>query len=314
MRKRTIGTALAVAMTLLAPLAWPNPPSEGGTDLRVDGGLAAPSAATSATRPILRLGARGPVVRVLQERLRFHGARLTVDERFGPATRKAVMAFQTAKRLTADGIVGAQTWPPLEAGGGRTGPLMPVAFTSAEPWRILGAKSYVVRGGDTLNTIAVATKSTTAALEAANRLAPGARPRTGSTLRVPGSWRCPVPDGIFINDYGFPRENGRTHKGNDLFAPRGAPIQAPVAGRAERQDGGLGGFAINLVGDDGHKYYFAHLDRYGTIGRVAQGATIGYVGNTGNAITTPPHLHFEIHPDGGAATNPFPTVTLACKR
>ena len=67
-----------------------------------------------------------------------------------------------------------------------------------------------------------------------------------------------------------------------------------------------------MTGADGNKYYYAHLDRYGTLGAVAKGDVIGYIGQTGNARFSVAHLHFEIHPGGGAAVNPYPTVRAHC--
>ena len=74
-----------------------------------------------------------------------------------------------------------------------------------------------------------------------------------------------------------------------------------------------GGRAVELHGKDGNRYYLAHLDSYGEDGPVAAGATIGYVGNSGDAATTSTHLHFEIHPGEGDAVNPFPTLVAACR-
>ncbi len=87
-----------------------------------------------------------------------------------------------------------------------------------------------------------------------------------------------------------------------------------MSGQAERTPNSIGGNAVQLRGDDGNRYYLSHLDSYGAAGKVAAGDVVGYVGNSGNAITTPPHLHFEVHPNGGQAVNPFPTITLACRR
>jgi len=147
----------------------------------------------------------------------------------------------------------------------------------------------------------------------AARPAPGAGPLAGPVNT--GPWVCPVQGGAtFTNDWGFPRSGGRRHQGNDLFAARGTPVVASVGGNYRRSANGLGGISYYLQGDDGNTYYGTHMAGYGPVGpgRVPQGAVLGFVGNSGNARGTSPHLHFEIRPGGGGAINPFPTVSRAC--
>ena len=130
-----------------------------------------------------------------------------------------------------------------------------------------------------------------------------------------GPWLCPIQGGAtFTNDWGFPRSGGRRHQGNDLFAARGTPVVASVSGSYRRSQNGLGGVTYYLQGDDGNTYYGAHMAGYGPVGpgRVPQGAVLGFVGNSGNARGTSPHLHFEIRPGGGGPVNPYPTVSRAC--
>ena len=135
---------------------------------------------------------------------------------------------------------------------------------------------------------------------------------SGSVV-VTGAWTCPVQGPrAFSNDWGDPRSGGRRHKGTDILAPMGTPIVAPVAGTVTYRNGGLGGLAFWLKGVDGNTYYGAHMSRTGATGRVAQGTVIGANGNSGNARGGPAHLHFEIHPGGGAATNPYPTLRANC--
>jgi murein DD-endopeptidase MepM/ murein hydrolase activator NlpD len=102
--------------------------------------------------------------------------------------------------------------------------------------------------------------------------------------------------------WGDARDGGRRdHHGIDIFADRGTPVVAVRAGTVTRvQETGIGGKQVWLRDADGHHYYYAHLDaqlvRDGQ--RVAPGDTLGLVGNTGNARSTPPHLHFGIYQRG----------------
>jgi LysM repeat protein len=182
-----------------------------------------------------------------------------------------------------------------------------------------GGGIYVVRPGDTLAAVAARHGLTAQALAAANGLAPTDRLYVGNRLFLASPnrpaaplGRCPVPGARFSNDFSFPRAGGRFHNGVDLFAPRGTPVAAPVGGRIFYTSGPIGGHQFLLSGDDGNRYAGSHLERFGAGGRVAAGTIIGYVGNSGNAAGANPHLHFEIHPGGGAAVNPYPALAAAC--
>ena len=103
------------------------------------------------------------------------------------------------------------------------------------------------------------------------------------------------------------------------MAPRRALVYAFTNGRIERirtSAGGLAGLGIYLRGDDGHRYFYAHLDGFAdglfTGQRVEAGQLIGYNGSTGNAAYSAPHVHFEIHPGGGSAVNPYHWLTPVC--
>ena len=159
------------------------------------------------------------------------------------------------------------------------------------------------------------------AAEAAKRAAAARRPATPVRRSGPsfiagnGSWMCPVQGPhSFSNDYGAPRGGGsRRHQGVDILSPRGTPVVANVSGSVRRHDNALGGISYYLEGVDGNEYYGAHLDSYaGRSGQVPQGTVIGYVGNTGDARGGATHLHFEIHPGGGASVNPYPTLRQYC--
>jgi murein DD-endopeptidase MepM/ murein hydrolase activator NlpD len=122
---------------------------------------------------------------------------------------------------------------------------------------------------------------------------------------------CPMNGSAYGDSWGAPRSGGRSHEGVDMLAPMGTPIYAVVSGSVSFRQNRLGGNAASLVGDNGNRYYYAHFASYeGESRRVTQGEVIGYNGDTGNATGTP-HLHFEVHPGGGLAVNPTPSVRAA---
>jgi len=124
----------------------------------------------------------------------------------------------------------------------------------------------------------------------------------------------------FIDSWGYPRMTGTAsehwHQGTDIFAAHGAPLVAAENGVVARVgSASLGGNKLWVQGASGTDYYYAHLSAFaagvGEGTRVSAGDLVGYVGDTGNAKGTSPHLHFEIHPNGGDAVNPYPLLKAA---
>ena len=109
----------------------------------------------------------------------------------------------------------------------------------------------------------------------------------------------------FSNSWHAPR-TGHLHQGCDIMATYGVPCVAITSGNVVQRSGGRAGNYIFLYGDNGDLYYYMHLGSYGASGHVSAGQIVGYVGDTGSPGI--PHLHFEVHPGGGAAVNPYPLL------
>jgi len=123
----------------------------------------------------------------------------------------------------------------------------------------------------------------------------------------------------FGDSFGAPRMMGTTyehaHQGTDIMAPFDTPLLACERGIVtEIGAETLGGNKLWLKGESGTYYYYAHLKAYAEgleVGEVVEaGDLVGVVGDTGNAKGGAPHLHFEIHPDGGKAVNPYPLLKV----
>lgn len=133
-------------------------------------------------------------------------------------------------------------------------------------------------------------------------------------LPAPRTLPVPVagiqPSGL-RDTWGGARSEGRRHEGIDIFAARGTPVLSSSEGVVLRVGGNrLGGQVVWVLGPGGQRHYYAHLERYGDVRtgmRVAPGWVLGYVGNSGNAATTPPHLHYGIYTAQGAI-NPTPLL------
>ena len=154
------------------------------------------------------------------------------------------------------------------------------------------------------------------------------------------STSAPVPRLVFpvlgaatyTDDFGDPRGQG-AHEGNDMMAPWRAPVLAAEAGTVKfHTTSSRAGCMLYLNGKSGTEYLYIHLnndltdanDNEGTCvagiafakglksgAKVAAGDVIAYVGDSGDANGLHPHLHFEVHPNGGAAVSPFPYLNKA---
>ncbi|HYI10215.1 MAG TPA: M23 family metallopeptidase [Thermoanaerobaculia bacterium] len=138
-------------------------------------------------------------------------------------------------------------------------------------------------------------------------------PLNGTSLHMPVVGITPSH---LSNSWGADRDGGRRkHRGIDIFAPKGTAVVAVADGFISYiGDQPKGGNCLWLTTESGASFYYAHLDRWAS-GlyegmEVRTGDLLGYVGNTGNAKTTPPHLHFGVN-DNDEMVNPYPILTKA---
>ena len=130
-------------------------------------------------------------------------------------------------------------------------------------------------------------------------------------LPIENSLPSPLPEQHLTDTWGAARSQGRSHEGIDIFAARGTPIQATTQGIVSKVgEDALGGRVVMIVGPGGAGHYYAHLEDYADISPndwVNAGDIIGYVGDSGNAKGTPPHVHYGIYING-SAVNPYPLL------
>lgn len=136
-----------------------------------------------------------------------------------------------------------------------------------------------------------------------------------SRMPVPSTLPVPV-EGVRARDiadtWGGPRSGGRRHQGTDIFARRGTPVRSATRGVVVRiGEVGIGGRQVWIVGPGGERHYYAHLEdwapRLRTWRPIERGDVLGFVGTSGNARGTPPHLHYGIYTAQGAI-NPHPRL------
>lgn len=115
------------------------------------------------------------------------------------------------------------------------------------------------------------------------------------------------------NTWHAPRGSDRQHEGQDIFAPKGTRVLSATDGYILNiGQNNLGGQTVSVIGAGGRTYYYAHLDSYAP--KINEGdyvtrqTLLGYVGTTGNAADTPPHLHFGVYAPGGAI-DPLPLLS-----
>ena len=237
-----------------------------------------------------RRGDRGDSVVTLQKGLMARGVSLRggADGVFGAATETAISTFQASLGLAATGRLDLVTYFAIVTG----------EATNANP-----SNDSASSGTTSSNT------------SSSNSASSGsAEPITATIFPVQGPcW--------FTDTWHAPRSGGRRHMGVDIIAPTGKAVYAVADGMITRKfldrPGSLGGNALRLTAADGTYFHYAHFSSFAEgidIGsEVVAGQIIGYVGSTGSSSSS--HLHFEYHPFGGAAVNPYPLVKKldACK-
>jgi peptidoglycan hydrolase-like protein with peptidoglycan-binding domain len=281
--------------------------------------LPGPTSARGGRNGILRLGAYGPQVCSLQRALSRAREPVAVDGGYGPQTRAAVRRVQRRVGLRPTGVADRRLRARLR-GGAPPPPGPGTLAVGAEGRRVARLQAALRRRGYRVavdGAFGPRTRRAVARFQRAQGLAASgaADPALLKRLNVRVGRILVFPvDGPhnFADDFGAPRPQDGPHAGIDIVARAGTPLVAVAAGtidRLSRADTGLGGIRLWLRDDAGTAFYYAHLSSIapGLVpgSRVAAGQRVGAVGRTGNARGGIHHLHFEMHPGGGRAVNPY---------
>lgn len=306
--------------------------------------IAAAAPAAVATSNFPKLGDRSEAVKAIQTVLMNDSIGLVggADGRFGAGTSAAIAEYQKRRGLNITGSMDDATnavmfaapvaapAAPVAAATTMTFETLPARGQSGDLVRALQnaliANGTEVKGGadgvfGVATTVAISNFQAARALNqtkvldvntaVALALIPTLESLGLPTLQVfPMQGRCG-----FTDTWGQARSEGRSHEGTDVMGARGLALYATNDGVISRMSTGgrLGGNAIYVKIPNGTYFYYAHLDSFAP-GMAAgvpvkAGQIIGYVGSTGDAGT--PHLHFEVHPFGGAAVNPYAILKAA---
>ena len=299
---------------------------------------AAPAAVVTSNFP--KLGDRSETVKAIQTVLINDSIGLVggADGRFGKGTSAAIAEYQKRRGLNITGTMDDATNAAMFAAPVAT-PAAPVAATTSMTYETLPARGQSgdlvralqnaliangteVKGGadgvfGVATTVAISNfqaaraLNQTKVLDVTTAVALGLIPSFES-LGLPTLQVFPMQGGCgFTDTWHDPRSGGRLHEGVDIIGAKGLAIYATNDGVISRMStgGALGGNAIYVKIPNGTYFYYAHLDSFApgmAVGvPVKAGQIIGYNGSTG---TTTPHLHFEVHPFGGPAVNPYQFV------
>ncbi|MEO6715325.1 MAG: peptidoglycan DD-metalloendopeptidase family protein [Mycobacteriales bacterium] len=191
---------------------------------------------------------------------------------------------------------------------------------AAQEQAVAGADAEVQALIEEQRRVAAAARQAAAAAESARLAALAQEVSVGdlATAYQPAGGTYACPTGLhanFIDSWHFARSGGRLHQGTDMFAPEGAGAYAVTDGVVDKWgNGGLGGISLWIRAGNGDRYYYAHNSvNIAAVGsQVRAGELVALVGQTGNAAGTPPHVHFEAHPGGAGAANPYPFLAAIC--
>ncbi|MDT0379385.1 peptidoglycan-binding protein [Streptomyces sp. DSM 42041] len=259
--------------------------------------------------PSVSQGASGTDTRTAQYLLRHHGHGIAADGQFGPNTRSAVVGFQNARGLTADGVIGSQTWPHLivSVRQGASGDAVRAAQTQLNAY----GHGIAVDG-----QFGPATDAAVRAYQSAHGLA-------ADGLVGPQTWQSLIGGGDGGGDpsgYALPLDRSAAGRadyaashwnGNpavDLIVNY-VPTYAIRGGVVDHYDSSSCGIGIRLLQSDGSRFVYCHLSArsVGDGAQVSAGARLGTTGDTGNSGA--PHLHVEIRTADGVARCPQTYLT-----